>query len=68
VGELLPHHQALTPEQVAEIAEVVRLETELVGLLAHLAHHYSNGGREFAVAKTNVQQARMWAVQGITAV
>ncbi len=61
------HHRPLSPEQIAEIAEVKRLEAELLGLLANLALHHPAGGREFAVAKTNLQQARQWAVEGITA-
>lgn len=60
------HHRQLSPEQIAEIAEVKRLEAELLGLLANLAKHNPAGGREFAAAKTNLQQARFWAIEGIT--
>jgi hypothetical protein len=61
------HHRPLSPESVAEIAEVKRVEAEFLGLLTNLAKHHPAGGREFATAKTNLQQARQWAVEGITA-
>jgi hypothetical protein len=61
------HHRPLSSEAVAEIAEVKRVEAEFLGLLANLAKHHPAGGREFAVAKTNLQQARQWAIEGITA-
>jgi len=63
------HHRKLEAERLAEIAEVERLEAELVELLAHLARHKPGpaGAREFALAKTNLQQARFWAIEGITA-
>ncbi|PZR32288.1 hypothetical protein [Caulobacter segnis] len=60
------HHRALEPETIAEILEVRRLEGELIALLANLAEHHPKGGREFAAARTNLQQARMWAIEGIT--
>ena len=64
------HHRQLTDEQVAEIAEIKRLEVEMIDLVEHLARHKNNGPigqREFALAKTNLQQARFWAIEGITA-
>ncbi len=61
------HHRALTPEAVAEIAEVKRVEAEFLSLLANLAEHHPDGRREVALAKTNLQQARFWAIEGITA-
>ncbi|MCY1648178.1 hypothetical protein OVA11_14230 [Caulobacter sp. SL161] len=67
VGALLHIVRPVTAEQAAEVAEVERLEAELLGLLANLAKHHPAGGREFALAKTNLQQARFWAIEGITA-
>lgn len=63
------YHLYLDAERQAEIAEVERLEAELVELFAHLARHKPGpaGAREFALAKTNLQQARFWAIEGITA-
>lgn len=57
----------LTPEQAAEAAQVALLEAEFLGLLANFAKHHPNGGREIALARTNLQQAAFWAVKGIAA-
>jgi len=63
------HHTELEAERLAEIAEVERLEAEMIGLFDHLARHKigPDGKREFALAKTNLQQARFWAIEGIKA-
>lgn len=62
---LAQHHLALSAEDVAEIAEINRIEADLLGLIANLATHHPTGGREFALARTNLQQAVFWAVKGI---
>lgn len=67
VGELLHLVRPVTAEAAAEIREVERLEAELLALLANLTEHHPAGRRELALAKTNLQQARFWAIEGIAA-
>lgn len=65
VGELMHVVRPVSTEAAAEIREVERLEAELLALLANLFEHHPNGRRELALAKTNLQQARFWAIEGI---
>lgn len=69
MDEIAPLHvvRCVSAEASAEIREVERLQAELLALLANLAKHHSAGGRELALAKTNLQQAAFWAIEGICA-
>lgn len=52
----------LTEEQRARVDEVKRLGNELHDYLEALP-----AGREVSLAKTNLEQAVMWAIKGIAA-
>lgn len=58
----------VTAEELAEIREVERLAGELTALFDTLAKAgREHGPRRFAIAKTKIEEAVMWATMGIIA-
>ncbi len=55
-------YRKLTDEEKSIMAEIKNKEQDFVDLVASLGQ-----GREYSNAITNMQQASMWAVRGLTA-
>lgn len=61
-------YQPISDEQKKDADETKRLMNEMHAHLTHMQQRYKiDGGRELAVALTNLETASMWAVKGITA-
>lgn len=61
-------YQPISDQQKADADMIKAHMNETHALLSQMQQRYKiEGGRELAVALTNLEQASMWAVKGITA-
>lgn len=61
-------YQPISDEQKADADLVKAQMNDTHAMLTQMKQRYAiEGGRELAVALTNLEQASMWAVKGITA-
>lgn len=58
-----PGHRSLTEDERAQITAIHQAGNLFLSLLED---HGGKAGREFAIARTKIEEAQMWAVKGIT--
>lgn len=62
-----PGHRELTPNEVERIAAIKDAEAAFLEVLDQQTPFDERPNREISLAVTNIQQAAMWAVRGVTA-
>jgi hypothetical protein len=58
-------NRVFSAEQSLQITQLMNLETEFIACLDQLAKQKGGNTRCLSLARTNVQQARMWAIEEI---
>lgn len=66
VSVFRPRYRKLEPAEMELHEQIKNKAQELWGLFEEVEKLHNRGGREVAIGKTNLEQAVMWTVKGLT--